>query len=82
MEALGFGTIGGELESYLLLALAVSNVFQRIAQVTPGKKDDEIANKMELFVRMALDFVAGNHGTPGDTSARKPAEKPVVNKLG
>ena len=74
-------TIGGSnLEIYALIALAAVELFRRIAQVTPGKKDDEIANKMELWARKLTDFLAGNHGKPGDTGTMKPETAPAPSK--
>ena len=74
-------TIGGDLESYLMIVLAFIELFRRIAQKMKGKKDDEISSKAEKYVRRALDFLAGLHGEPGDNGAVKPAEKPVANKV-
>ena len=52
--------------------LTISEVAKRIAQWTPGKADDEIVGKIDRFLRKVLDFLAGNHGEPGDPSAIKP----------
>ena len=52
----------------------LTQVASRIAQLTPGKKDDEITSKIESAVKSVIDFLAGNHGEPGDTSLRKPSD--------
>lgn len=51
--------------------LVLVDVAKRIAQKTPGKRDDEIVGGIEGALRKALDFIAGNHGDPGDPGAMK-----------
>lgn len=74
------GTIGAsDLESQIVfwvaILFAVSQVASRIAQKIPGKTGDEITSKVEKYLRYVVDFLAGRHGTPGDSGAIKPDEK-------
>ncbi len=61
-------TIGAIVGILFLLSQAGS----RIAQLIPGKKDDEFMGKIERIMRKVVDFTAGNHGEPGDPTAIKP----------
>jgi hypothetical protein len=58
---------------YSALILAVIEVAKRVAEVIPGKRDDEIVSAVDGIIRSVLDLLAGrNIGTPGDPGARKP----------
>ena len=71
------GSLGGtsELEtlvgSIVAILFLLSQVAYRIAQLVPGKRDDEITSKIELILRSVVDFMAGKHGKPGDPTLRK-----------
>lgn len=57
---------------YSAIILAVVEVAKRVAEVVPGKKDDEIVSVVDGLVRRILDFVAGrSHGKPNDPSLVK-----------
>ena len=71
------GSLGGtsELEtlvgSILAILFLLSQAAGRIAQLVPGKRDDEFTSKIEGILRRVVDFMAGNHGKPGDPTLRK-----------
>ena len=57
---------------YSAIALAAIELAKRIAEVVPGKKDDEVVGMVESIVRHLIDFVAGrSHGKPNDPSLVK-----------
>ena len=57
--------------SIVVILLLLSQAANRIAQLVPGKRDDEITGKIESILRRVVDFMAGNHGKPGDPTLRK-----------
>lgn len=75
MDELGtIGNMGAESDLLFFIALfwGLTEAARRIAQRIPGKRGDELTNKLEGYARQALDFVAGRHGAPGDSGAVKP----------
>jgi len=70
------GSIGGsQIETYVMIALAAIALAQRVVQITPGKRDDEIVNNIERIARKLMDFLAGQHGPSDDPGMIKPAKK-------
>ena len=64
-----------QIAVYAALALAVIELAKRVAEVVPGKKDDEIVSMIDGLLRHMLDFIAGrNLGNPGDPGSVKPPE--------
>jgi hypothetical protein len=71
------GTIGGsDWQGIAVLVLStlfgISQIASRLAQKIGGKSAVETTGKIELIFREVLDFLAGNHGKPGDPTAIKP----------
>jgi hypothetical protein len=60
-------SILGQVAMFSALILAVIELAKRVAEVVPGKKDDEIVGIVDGLVRHVLDWIAGrNLGQPGD----------------
>ncbi len=73
-ELATIGNMGTESNLIFFVSLfwGLTEAARRIAQRIPGKRGDEITNRIERYARQILDFVAGRHGTPGDSGAIKP----------
>jgi len=70
------GSIGGsQIESYVMAAMALIMLAQRVVAITPGKRDDEIANKLEKVFRVVMDALAGQHGDRADPGMIKPKKE-------
>jgi hypothetical protein len=61
-----------QIAIYSALILAVIEVAKRVAEVVPGKKDDEIVSLVDGLLRHMLDFIAGRGlGQPNDPGSVK-----------
>jgi hypothetical protein len=57
---------------YLGIGLVAVELAKRVAEVIPGKKDDEIVSMIDGLLRSIVDFIAGrNLGASNDPAARK-----------
>ncbi len=72
----GYATLGGVspfeiITDLVFWCLVLFELARRVAQATPGKRDDEVIDRIEGAFRRVIDFLAGNHGEPGDPTMRK-----------
>lgn len=66
-----FGISFVQIGVYLAIGLALVEVARRVAEVIPGKRDDEIVSIVDSVLRKMVDFIAGKHGNSSDPSLVK-----------